>query len=202
MWSNRQYLCCAICEPKRRDKGGWGVIYTILLGDCLTVMRDMADNSVDTVVTDPPYYKAKGEAWDRQWDTPAKFLAWLDVCVEQWARLLKPNGSLYCFASPKMAARVEVLIGARLNVLNRIIWRKHDGTQNEGGLWSRANKDILRRYFEQVEHVIFAEHYGADNIAKGPIGDHFFQPIQIWMNKQRGFLSTQEISERSGIPTT
>ena len=33
---------------------------TIICGDCLPIMRDMADNSVDLVVTDPPYPGLKG----------------------------------------------------------------------------------------------------------------------------------------------
>jgi len=32
--------------------------------DCLEVMADMSANSVDAIITDPPYYKVKGEAWD------------------------------------------------------------------------------------------------------------------------------------------
>jgi len=42
-------------------------------GDCLEVMASMADNSVDAIVTDPPYFKVKGEEWDRQWDKPEAF---------------------------------------------------------------------------------------------------------------------------------
>lgn len=132
-------------------------------GDCLDILKTLPDNSIDLIATDPPYFKVKGDAWDRQWDKPEQFLAWLDTVLEQMARILKPNGSLYLFASPRMAARVEVLIGQRFNVLNNITWRKHDGTYNEGGLWSRANKESLRRYFEQKECVIFAEHYGAES---------------------------------------
>jgi site-specific DNA-methyltransferase (adenine-specific) len=159
----------------------------------------MADNSVDAVVTDPPYYKVKGEAWDHQWDSPAGFLSWVgDLCAE-WHRILAPNGSLYVFASPKMAARVECVIGERFNVLNRITWRKHDGTDNEGGLWSRADKDVLRRFFEQKEEIIFAEHYGADNIAKGESGygakcdalrGFVFEPLRAYLDGER---------ERAGI---
>ena len=56
-------------------------------------MRGMADNSVSLIVTDPPYYMVKGEAWDRQWDTPEGFLSWVrDLCAE-WHRILAPNGS-------------------------------------------------------------------------------------------------------------
>lgn len=39
--------------------------YTLHLGDCLEVMRTLPDNSVDSVVTDPPYgIRFMGKAWD------------------------------------------------------------------------------------------------------------------------------------------
>jgi adenine-specific DNA-methyltransferase len=129
-------------------------------------MRGMDDNSVDAIVTDPPYFKVKGDAWDRQWDKPTQFLAWLDTVAEQWQRLLRPNGSLYCFASSKMAARVEVAIGQRFEVLNQIVWEK----ERDRGKHAAACKETLRSYFPNTERLIFAEHHGADNIAKGEAG--------------------------------
>jgi site-specific DNA-methyltransferase (adenine-specific) len=128
----------------------------LLLGDCLEVMKTLPDASVDAVVTDPPYYRVKDEEWDRQWDDPAAFLAWLDQVAEQWQRLLKPNGSLYCFASPQMAARVELLLGQRFQVLNNIRWTKAQGWHE------KAKKEVLRSYLSPWEAVIFAEHFGAD----------------------------------------
>lgn len=166
----------------------------------------MAGNSVDAIVTDPPYFKVKGEAWDHQWDKPAQFIEWMGQLAEQWQRILKPNGSLYVFASPKMAARVEVCIGETFNVLNRIAWRKHDGTANEGGLWSRANKASLRTFFEQKEEIIFAEHYGADNIAKGEAGyaakcdelrGFVFEPLRAYLahERDRAGWTTQRVND-------
>ena len=87
--------------------------YNMHLGDCIEIMRDMADNSVDLILTDPPYFKVKGEPWDNQWAKPTQFLAWLDTVLEQFQRILKPNGSLYLFASPKMAAQVDDYFWAR-----------------------------------------------------------------------------------------
>ena len=133
--------------------------HTLHLGDCLEVMRTMADCSVDAVVTDPPYFRVKDEDWDRQWDNPAAFLAWLDQVAEQWQRLLKPNGSLYCFASPQMAARVEVMLGQRFEVLNNIRWVKSQGWHE------KAEKEALRSYLSPWEAVIFAEQFGADGSA-------------------------------------
>lgn len=138
----------------------------LYLGDALEVLRSLPDSSVDLIATDPPYFRVKGLAWDRAWDNAAGFIAWIGQLTDEWARVLKPNGSLYCFASPKMAARVEVEIGKRLEVLNRITWRKPPySTKAE-----MFRKEDLRMFFPASEAVIFAEHFGADNAAKGESG--------------------------------
>lgn len=100
-------------------------------GDCLELMRKLPDNSIDLICTDPPYFKTKsGQGvdgwWDNQWDKPDEFLKWIDKLAEQWQRVLKANGSLYCFASHRMSAQVEVQLAKRFNMLTRITWNKGD----------------------------------------------------------------------------
>ncbi len=130
--------------------------------DALATMQGLASASVDLIATDPPFMNVKMECeWDRQWPNAAAYLDWMGALCAEWRRVLKPNGSLYVFASPQMAARVECKVAESFNVLNRITWRKHDGTANEGGLWSRADKDGLRQFFTQKEEIIFAEQAGA-----------------------------------------
>jgi site-specific DNA-methyltransferase (adenine-specific) len=137
--------------------------WTIHEGDCLEVMRGMPDASVDAVVTDPPYFRVKSEAWDRQWKDARLFLAWLGEVADEWRRVLKPNGSLYCFASPKMAARVEVMLGERFNVLNSARWYKEAGWHN------KAEAGALRSFLTPWEAVVFAEPRGSDCCS--PIGN-------------------------------
>ena len=119
--------------------------------DCLAAMRQLPDGCIDAVVTDPPYFRVKREAWDRQWADAGKFLDWIGQLAEQWARTLKANGSLYVFASPEMASRVECKIGERFNVLNRIRWLK------DAGWHKKAKKETLRSYLSPWEEIIFAE---------------------------------------------
>jgi adenine-specific DNA-methyltransferase len=180
-----------------------GVI-ELIQGDCLEKMKELADNSVDLILTDPPYYKVKREQWDRQWDNPKLFLSWLDKIAEQWQRILKPNGSLYCFASPKMSARVEVMLGERFNVLTRITWDK-EGTIS-GAMHRRHKKEGLRAFVAASENIIFCEHYGADNIAKGEAGyaakcdelrGFVFEPLRAYLAgevKRAGF-TTRRVAE-------
>ena len=41
-------------------------INKIICGDCLEVMKDIPDNSIDAVVTDPPYgLEFMGKEWDK-----------------------------------------------------------------------------------------------------------------------------------------
>ena len=161
---------------------------TIYNGDCLHVLPALPNNSVDLILTDPPYFKVKGDAWDNQWNTTADFLAWLDRVLVEFARILKANGSLYLFASPQMGARVECLIGERFEVLNNIRWRKAEGRHKA------ACKEELRAFFPQSETIIFAEHFGADNAAKGEAGydrkcdelrGFVFEPVRKYLDDER-----------------
>ena len=93
-------------------------------GDSASLLTLIPDNSVDLIATDPPYFRVKEHEWDRQWSTADAFLDWLQSLLVQFRRILKPNGSLYLFASPQMSARVECRIGERFQVLNNIRWRK------------------------------------------------------------------------------
>jgi adenine-specific DNA-methyltransferase len=174
--------------------------------DCLDVMRGMDANSVDAIITDPPYYKVKGEAWDNQWDTPVKFLAWVGLLCEQFERILKPNGSLYFFASPQMAARVECEIGKRFAVLNHITWRKGAADRDAVSKGNAACKEALRGWLPTSERIIFAEHYGSDTVAMGEAGyeakcdelrGFIFEPLRAYLSgeRDRAGWTTRRVAE-------
>lgn len=124
----------------------------LIHGDCLDMVPTLAARSVDTIVTDPPYFRMVDEPWDRAWKTADDYLAWMGIVVDQWRRVLKPNGSLYVFAAPRMAARVECLIAERFDVINAITWRK-----DAGCLTLKYGAENLRGYVEMSERIIFAE---------------------------------------------
>ena len=89
---------------------------TLHLGDCLEVMRTMADASVDAMVTDPPYgLSFMGKRWD--YDVPS---------VEIWAeclRVLKPGGHLLAFAGTRTQHRMAVRIeDSGFEIRDMIAW--------------------------------------------------------------------------------
>lgn len=157
----------------------------IYLGKALEVMGQMEDASVDLVATDPPYYRFKEEWWDCQWETVEEYLGWMGALCDEWQRVLRPNGSLYVFASPQMAGRVAGVVREQFTVLNEIVWVKADGSGH--GLHSKARKEDLRSYFPRTERVIFAEQRGAE-------------PLRLYLvgEKQAAGVTSGEIDEYLG----
>ena len=173
----------------------------LLHGDCLEVLPILAASSVDLVLTDPPYYKVKKDSWDRQWKTPEDYLTWLRRVLVEFRRVLKPNGSLYLFASPQMSARVECCVGEVFDVLNKIPWRKTEGYHKA------SHKEGLRAYFPASESILFAEQKGSDSIAKGEaqyvakcdeLRGFVFEPIRAYLDSERSAagLSVRQIAEK------
>ena len=75
---------------------------TLLNGDCLVKLQELDDNSVDSIVTDPPYgIDFMGKKWD--YDVPSTAI-W-----EQCLRVLKPGGYLLAFAAGQVS-RSKLLI--------------------------------------------------------------------------------------------
>lgn len=128
------------------------------------LLKTIPDNAIDLILTDPPYFQVKSNAWDNQWPDVQTFLAWLDEVLFEFWRVLKPSGSLYLFCSPRLASKTELLIAERFEVLNHIVWAK------PSGVWNRMRKADLRSFFPATERIIFDEHYGADGYSKGVNG--------------------------------
>lgn len=89
---------------------------TLLEGDCLDKLKELDDNSVDSIVTDPPYGLIfMGKKWDKS--VPS---------VEVWQeclRVLKPGGHLLAFAGTRTQHRMAVNIeDAGFEIRDMIAW--------------------------------------------------------------------------------
>jgi site-specific DNA-methyltransferase (adenine-specific) len=88
----------------------------LLLGDCLDKLKELDDNSVDSIVTDPPYgLSFMGKKWD--YDVPSTEI-W-----EECIRVLKPGGHLLSFAGSRTYHRMAVRIeDAGFEIRDQIMW--------------------------------------------------------------------------------
>lgn len=91
---------------------------TLHHGDCVEVMRGMADGSVDSIVTDPPYELGfMGKSWDS---------TGIAYSVELWTealRVLKPGGHLLAFSGSRTYHRMACAIeDAGFDIRDQIMW--------------------------------------------------------------------------------
>ena len=88
----------------------------LLLGDCLDKLKELEDNSVDSIVTDPPYgLSFMGKKWD--YDVPTREI-W-----QECLRVLKHGGHLLAFAGSKTYHRMAVRIeDAGFEIRDQIMW--------------------------------------------------------------------------------
>lgn len=86
--------------------------------DCLEYVKTLKDESVDLVLTDPPYFIGYdgGKGWDSQWKSEEEYLSWCKEWSEHCARVLKPNRMMIVFGTLK----TDTFLRYKLNILNNI----------------------------------------------------------------------------------
>lgn len=117
--------------------------YELHLGNCLEVLKGIPDNSVDSIVTDPPYgLSFMGKKWD--YDVPEQTI-W-----EECLRVMKPGGHLLAFAGTRTQHRMVVRIeDAGFEIRDMIAWvygsgfPKSHNLKDEWRGWGTALKPAL-----------------------------------------------------------
>jgi DNA modification methylase len=90
----------------------------LINNDCIAAMKEMPDNSVDSIVTDPPYELGfMGKSWD------ASGIAFNIQVWQEALRVLKPGGHLIAFSGSRTYHRMAVAIeDAGFEIRDQIMW--------------------------------------------------------------------------------
>jgi DNA modification methylase len=90
----------------------------VINADCLQHLSTMADNSIDAIVTDPPYELGfMGKTWD------STGIAYNTEVWAQCLRVLKPGGHLLAFGGSRTYHRLAVAIeDAGFQIRDQIMW--------------------------------------------------------------------------------
>ena len=69
----------------------------LILGDCLSLMKDIPDKSIDFICCDPPFGTTT-----IKWDSVLNF----DIMWEQYGRIIKPKGMICLFGSQPFSSQL------------------------------------------------------------------------------------------------
>lgn len=75
---------------------------TLYQGDCREALKTLPDNSIDSIVTDPPAgIGFMGRDWDKDKGGRDSWIAWLADIASECKRVLKPGGHAFVWALPR-----------------------------------------------------------------------------------------------------
>ena len=126
------------------------VLNTVIHGDCLEVMKQLPDESVDLIVTSPPYnlrnnigggFKTPGKRWQnpvlgKGYDgysddmSYEDYILWQKQCIVEMFRLLKPAGAIFYNNKNRIQGGVledRSVIVSGFPLRQIIIWKRAGG---------------------------------------------------------------------------
>ena len=111
-------------------------------GDCTSLIKDLANESIDCIITDPPYGVSYGDGSGRSTanedfdDDPTSAMAILRSIAPELRRVLKPSGHLYAFFSTTLwQSTLDIWKSAGFDVRDLVcVWVK-PGNATGVGNW-------------------------------------------------------------------
>ena len=149
------------------------------LGDCLELMKNIPDGSVDLVLTDPPYGTMKGIDDKHDWDT----ILDTQTMFAEISRILRQNGKAILFSQEPYTSRLITSTIPPLPFAYRAVWYK-----NVSGNSLMAKSAMVSRY-EDI--CIFTKPHDAE--CTNELRDYFKKVLEFI-----GAKSCKEINARLG----
>jgi len=157
-------------------------------GDCLEIMKDIPDNSIDAIITDPPYGTTACK-----WDSIIPF----DLMWEQLNRIIKPNGVIALFGSEPFSSAL------RMSNIKEFkydwIWEKNTGSISKGrkkvaeGKWVKVGdekKGQIKKKIKQTDSKEFKSWFGDSKVV-----DKSGKPLVVYHGSNSQFNKFNSVND-------
>ena len=135
-------------------------------GDCIEVMGELENNSVDLVVTDPPYLmdyqsnrRKKEDRFDKIKNDKGNYIL-IQEYLEECHRIMKDNTAIYCFCSWHNIDFFKKEFEKYFKLKNIIVWNKNN----------HGTGDLKGSYAPRYEFILFG-HKGRTLLREKRIAD-------------------------------
>ena len=136
------HACRQVAYRRRRDGDKSRGLVTLLEGDALPFLANIASESVDLVVTDPPYHFERGTSYFQEWFAELPDEIWAQVLTDLF-RVLRADRHAYVFCDRRThPIFTEAARQAGFRVHDPLIWDK-DRIGLGSGPWRSQHELIL-----------------------------------------------------------
>ena len=128
----------------------------ILEGDCLDRMKELKDDSIDCIITSPPYWK--GFAYEAYFNSYSQYIRWSKKWLSECKRVLKKDGTFWLnvINDSEVSTRAFEIMNI---ATEELMYKLHDTI-----IWYRFNQQPCnsnRQLTNQVEYVFMLRHTSA-----------------------------------------
>lgn len=125
--------------------------------DCLKELKNIKNNSIDCIVTSPPYWK--GFEYEAYFNSYSQYLRWSKKWLKECKRVLKPNGTFYLnvINDSEITVRAYELMQI---ATEKLMYKLHDTI-----IWYRYNQqpaNTKRQLTNQCEFIFMLRHTSAN----------------------------------------
>ena len=150
----------------KKKRIGNHILYT---GDCLDVLNKISNDSIDLIITDPPYNIGLKYGVYKDKKPKEEFLEYLKERIEECIRVLKPNGTLYLISYPEINAYLMPFLDKNLIFKRWLTWHYPSNIGHWKNNYTRSQRSILF-YVKGKDHVFnkqeIIQHYKNPEVKK------------------------------------
>lgn len=125
--------------------------------DCLNILKNIPDKTIDCIVTSPPYWK--GFEYEAYFNSYKQYLDWCELWLKECKRILSLNGTFYLNVINDSEITIRAFEIMEL-ATRKIMFKLHDTI-----IWYRYNQqpaNTNRQLTNQCEYIFMLRHTSAN----------------------------------------
>lgn len=118
----------------------------IIHADCLDVLHQIPDSSINMIYIDPPFNVGTAKEFDDSWENVDSYLSWFKCRVEHMYRVLRITGAFFVHLDWRIVHYVKCLLDTIFgydNFVNEIIW------------CYKAGNNAQRKFINKHQTILF-----------------------------------------------
>ena len=152
--------------------------FEIKNGDAFQLIKEIPDNSIDLILTDPPYNLGEHstgnlsfenradinndiEEWDKGFDPT--------LLMDDFIRVLKPTGNLFIFCSYNLIGKYHELLDDKFDSFNFMAWHKTNPTPKFRKAGFLNSIELIVACWNKGHNWNFGKQNEMHNFIEGPI---------------------------------